>query len=913
MANSRGSEWRKWDLHVHTPESIFHQYGGNGDEVWEKYIAALENLPAEIKVLGINDYLFIDGYRKVLEYKKEGRLQNIDLLLPVVEFRLAKFCGNEKFKKINYHVIFSNEVDPDVIQGQFLSALTHSYVLSPDHKKYWSGVISKTSLADLGKKIIDSVPAEQRAQYNTPLIEGFNNLNLEESSILEKLEQSSYFTGKYITAIGKTEWDDFKWNDNSIADKKQIIDAVDIVFTAAENIESYNKSKQKLCCQGVNSLLLDCSDAHYFADVDVKDRLGNCNTWIKADTTFEGLKQILFEPDERVCVQLEKPDYKAPFRVIDSISLDEKSFWNDTIYLNGNLNTIIGGRSTGKSTLLNAIARKLDCPIEKLTQKDGYNDYIEEHFNGVSIHWSDGQEDNTRDVDYYPQSYMYQIANDGKKLDKIICDNIMEDKKDAISKYIKNNNQLETDLHTTILSLFQEQEKYKALSSQLREKGNKSAISKEIGDLEIKVKSLTDQTQITEAEIERYKADTETLSQIEQKNNAIHRDITTLESLINTPILASNFPQKYDVLSENTREHLIKVYSNIAKTANEQWVNQIKERLQVLHTEQDISKEKYNAIKNTPLYIKCKQYYDNNKELNSIQTRLREEQKKLHEFEEQETICNKCKQEIDNLVKKIVDQYIQFQTNTNAVCQELSIKRNDLTIAAHTIFLRDDLYDFLKERFIIRSTEQQNYIEKLANKYAEQGTIEDYIRKALNSEIVYKSTHHAQEVMTALLSQNWYKYQFDVIYQDDKFTEMSQGKQAFVVLKLLLDFSKKQCPILIDQPEDSLDNRAIYKDLVEYIRNKKKERQIILVTHNPNVVVSADAENVIVANQNGNNSPNQNGVKFHYINGSLENSKDKNACVESILESQGIREHVCEILEGGKEAFEKREKKYGFR
>ncbi len=913
MANSRGSEWRKWDLHVHTPESIFHQYGGNGDEVWEKYIAALENLPAEIKVLGINDYLFIDGYRKVLEYKKEGRLQNIDLLLPVVEFRLAKFCGNEKFKKINYHVIFSNEVDPDVIQGQFLSALTHSYVLSPDHKKYWSGVISKTSLADLGKKIIDSVPAEQRAQYNTPLIEGFNNLNLEESSILEKLEQSSYFTGKYITAIGKTEWDDFKWNDNSIADKKQIIDAVDIVFTAAENIESYNKSKQKLCCQGVNSLLLDCSDAHYFADVDVKDRLGNCNTWIKADTTFEGLKQILFEPDERVCVQLEKPDYKSKYQVIDSISLDEKSFWNDTIYLNSNLNTIIGGRSTGKSTLLNAIACKLGCPIDEVTQKEGYDDYIGKHLDGVTIHWRDELDGATRDVDYYPQSYMYQIASDERKLDGIICSNIMGDKTDVLDKYTKSNNQLEVYLHTTILSLFQEQEKYKSLRSQLREKGDKSTISKEIGDLEVKVKSLTDQTQITETEIERYKADTETLSQIEQKNNAIHRDITTLESLINAPILASNFPQKYDVLSENTREHLIKVYSDIAKIANEQWVNQIKEILQVLRTEQDNNRKQYNAIKNASLYIKCKQYYDDNKELNSIQTRLREEQKKLHEFEEQETICNKCKQEIDNLVKKIVDQYVQFQKNTDTVCKELFIKQDDLTIEAHTIFLWDDLYDFLKERFNIRSAEKQKYIEKLADEYAEQSTIEDYIRKALNSEFAYKSTHSAQEVMTDLLSQNWYKYKFDVIYQDDKFSKMSQGKQAFVVLKLLLEFSKKPCPILIDQPEDSLDNRAIYKDLVEYIRNKKKERQIILVTHNPNVVVSADAENVIVANQNGNNSPNQNGVKFHYINGSLENSKDKNACVESILESQGVREHVCEILEGGKEAFEKREKKYGFR
>lgn len=855
MTNSRGSEWRKWDLHVHTASS--YDYKDKANDANDKLVQVL--LENEIAAIAITDHFVIDKNRiQQIREKVNGRIT----VFPGVELRCDKGTSN-----LHIILIFDEKADLDTLEEDFkVFKRNHGKSIADNERIYWD-FNDVVEFAKTHNAII-TIHAGKKS----------NGLDRMISNTLPHQE----------------------------AIKEEIATNVDI-FEMGRVADFDNYKKHVFPAVGVKPMIV-CSDNHCPSEYP-KDRY----LWIKSDLTFSGFKQILFEPDERVCVQLEKPDYKAPFRVIDSISLDEKSFWNDTIYLNGNLNTIIGGRSTGKSTLLNAIARKLDCPIEKLTQKDGYNDYIEEHFSGVSIHWSDGQEDNTRDVDYYPQSYMYQIANDGKKLDRIICDNIMEDKKDAISKYIKNNNQLETDLHTTILSLFQEQEKYKALSSQLREKGNKSAISKEIGDLEIKVKSLTDQTQITEAEIERYKADTETLSQIEQKNNAIHRDITTLESLINTPILASNFPQKYDVLSENTREHLIKVYSNIAETANEQWVNQIKEILQTLHTEQGNNEQQYNTIKNTPLYIKCKQYYDNNKELNSIQTRLREEQKKLHEFEEQETICNKCKQEIDNLVKKIVDQYIQFQTNTNAVCRELSIKRNDLTIAAHTIFLRDDLYDFLKERFIIRSTEQQNYIEKLANEYAEQGTIEDYIRKALNGEIVYKSTHHAQEVMTALLSQNWYKYQFDVIYQDDKFTEMSQGKQAFVVLKLLLDFSKKQCPILIDQPEDSLDNRAIYKDLVEYIRNKKKERQIILVTHNPNVVVSADAENVIVANQNGNNSPNQNGVKFHYINGSLENSKDKNACVGSILESQGIREHVCEILEGGKEAFEKREKKYGFR
>ena len=160
---------------------------------------------------------------------------------------------------------------------------------------------------------------------------------------------------------------------------------------------------------------------------------------------------------------------------------------------------------------------------------------------------------------------------------------------------------------------------------------------------------------------------------------------------------------------------------------------------------------------------------------------------------------------------------------------------------------------------------------------------------------------------------NWHSLNFCLSYQGDDFTQMSEGKQAFVILKLLLDFSDKKCPILIDQPEDSLDNRAIYNELVTYIKEKKKERQIILVSHNSNVVVSADAENIIVANQEGVNNKNVDRVKFQYINGALEDTKQKDENDDFILSSQGIREHICDILEGGRIAFEKREQKYGFR
>lgn len=107
----RGSEWKKWDLHIHTPSSLCSDYGGGTDEVWSKFLSELENLPQEIKVIGINDYLFLDGYKKVLEYKKEGRLQNIELILPVIEVRIKEFVGNDKLNRINYHLFLRTSLN----------------------------------------------------------------------------------------------------------------------------------------------------------------------------------------------------------------------------------------------------------------------------------------------------------------------------------------------------------------------------------------------------------------------------------------------------------------------------------------------------------------------------------------------------------------------------------------------------------------------------------------------------------------------------------------------------------------------------------------------------------------------------------------------------------------------------------
>ena len=121
----RGAEWHKWDLHVHTPASVEQHYGdANQDKVWERYIDELEDLPEEIRAVGINDYCLIDGYRRVREAKDSGRLQNLDLILPVVELRLDLLAGHSDTRRVNFHVVFSDALTADQIESFFLRKLS---------------------------------------------------------------------------------------------------------------------------------------------------------------------------------------------------------------------------------------------------------------------------------------------------------------------------------------------------------------------------------------------------------------------------------------------------------------------------------------------------------------------------------------------------------------------------------------------------------------------------------------------------------------------------------------------------------------------------------------------------------------------------------------------------------------------
>lgn len=181
-----------------------------------------------------------------------------------------------------------------------------------------------------------------------------------------------------------------------------------------------------------------------------------------------------------------------------------------------------------------------------------------------------------------------------------------------------------------------------------------------------------------------------------------------------------------------------------------------------------------------------------------------------------------------------------------------------------------------------------------------------------NNDIIKLRDNKERKDSINRLLDDYFFIEYDLTHNGDRLMYMSPGKRGLVLLQLILHLSNAKHPILIDQPEDNLDNRTISTDLINYIISKKDERQIIMVTHNANLTVLTDAEEVIVANQDGQNGRDNKEYKFEYISGALENSFNSGES-KGILYQKGIKQHVCEILEGGAEAFEKRERKYDLR
>ncbi|WP_353850856.1 TrlF family AAA-like ATPase [Flavobacterium sp.] len=797
--------------------------------------------------------------------------------------------------------MFSDELSIETIKSQFLNTLEQSYYL--ESGEAWTRAITPQSVAELGHQIKSTVPANELSKYGSDLTEGFNNLNIKEDKIFESLNKD-VFKGKYLIAIGKTEWGELKWTDASIATKKSIINRADIIFTAAKSVEDFTKAKTQLTAQGVNDLLLDCSDAHYFSTATDKDRIGNCFTWIKSEPTFEGLKQILFEPKYRVFIGANAP-INPPIR-INKVTLDfptDSKFENEDFCLSGtkeinfspNFTCLIGGRGSGKSTILNLIHEKLK-PGENIffktrSIKDSNGNYLP-----IDNHVTIDNDADEKYIEFLSQNEIEEFAQDYLKLTNAVYTRILKrDEHGSITLKETTLKQKLENFKVHIINL----RRIKTLRLELEQKNreletNKKLVnsfsSDEYKKLNEDLKGITTKLNALTSSSEQYaqiladlKEVVDKYQQTEPKNQhsiEVDRIVKGIETLI---------------LESSTTNFTV---STDEKAALEIELAAKKGELIKYLSDKGLTEENLKDISTANVIINGLEI-----DIEKRKTDITDLQRKIDDFvvSESENASQEYKLEIDEQIK-VISEILENLHNASVKPISLNFEF-DVVAATNSVF--DDFKKLFESqiaksnyksdanlREILFSIEPNSLTDRTAltdaiKSHSSGSSAKSFLLELFEDE----SNFEVYKLLSKMTFLNYPEFKKVKVQYDNRPIENSSfGQRCTAVLVILLLLGNN--PIIIDEPEAHLDSLLISNYLVEIIKDRKRSRQIIFATHNANFVINGDSELIHILNINP--------------------TTQKTVIESTTIENENTRETLIG-LEGGYEAFKKRENKYQYK
>ena len=947
----RGSIWRLWDLHFHTPSSYDYLHRGvTNDEI----VRAL--VDAGVSVIAITDHHVIDVQRvHDLQALGQGRL----VVLPGIEVR-TELGGRDSIHLVG---VFPENCDLDSVWDEI--RVNHKLLQQVQDRGHDSVYVDFRDFASHVHNLGGLTIVHAGSKTNS----------------IEEIANSTAFKMALKTDLAKEASDIFE-----IANPKNVRAYADVVFPAISKILP----------------LILCSDSHRLADYSAP------LCWIKADPSFYGLCQVLYDPWDRVqlgenpagLVRVEQNKTKyiqsISFSRTDASDLPEAWFDGVSVPLNPGLIAIIGNKGSGKSALAETIGLLGGCRHCEHFSFLNADRFLHgrrpkgSHFKAM-LQWMDGtstvlalnaENDRLEErVRYIPQNYLETICNAlqvtgsefGEQLEHVILSHVPSGERAGYEtlKSLIDYRTAEIDAGFRLL-----QEKMRDLNENIvqierqlspeYEAGLRQALESKQKELRIieearpvpvpkpsEESNLDPEAKKKLAEAEQLAKEIAAMEELARVNTA--NQLGEKQATIScTKLLQAveNFEAQYEDLrilwqaeSAVAGVEMTSVLEvKINRIPLEERLKAAGDKLTALQEDMDVSKEGSLAhgLKMAKIALDSlrgeltapeqtyRKYLDEEKAWEEQRAKIlgdkdtagtvmwyqhRIEQIQLlpellrhlrgKRLEMVTTLFSSLRKwrEVYEQAYKPVQKFIEAHGPISETAHfEFSASITDIGLSPAFFEI---IHQGRRGSFCRDGVTVLNKLINDANFNSVDGVL-TFIGEvleclesdkrpdeggAVSIDDQLKEGKSRLDLYNLLFALDYLRPTYSLRWSGKDLDQLSPGEKGALLLVFYLLVDKDTGPLLIDQPEENLDNQTVFGVLVPCVNEARRRRQIILVTHNPNLAVVCDADQIIRADLNV-----ENHNQLSYKSGAIENPS--------------ISAAVVDVLEGTKPAFEKREHKY---
>lgn len=980
---SRGSEWHRWEPHIHAPGTVLNnQFGSNNP--WEPYLRSLEELVPAVEAIAVTDYYVTDTYEEMLKHKAAGRLPGVQLIFPNIELRLDVAA---KTGFVNIHLLVSPE-DPDHL-SEIKRILKRLQFLALDDRFD----CTREELIKLGKRADTSIVDDTAA-----LRHGATQFKVNFDQLRKVIHESDWAKKNILIAVAGNAGDGTS-GVRQAADatlRQEIEKFAHIVFSSSPaQREFWLGQRSGLTAEDLRIRYGGCKPCLHGSDSHDQKSVGQPVdkrfSWIKGALEFDALRQACIDPEGRAYVGEMPPRSALPSQVISHVKISNAD-WAATpdIPLNPGLVAIIGARGSGKTALADMIAAGCDAITP---QSWGADENSSPSFlararrlvgdASTTLTWGGGAEVERaldgRDANghmsfprarYLSQQFVEELCSakgmsDGlvDEIQRVIFESHSQDNRDGAMDFEELRDQLTArfqqarqreaaaigDISERIATEQEKESSIAFLTTQVAQKKQQIAgYSVDLAKLVVKGTEAhaNRHAQLSEAAqnlrnlIQAYGNQRRTFVALQDEVRSM-RATGAPEMLRQVQARHSNSglrPEQWDefllIYQGNVDQSLegyikwsdteiaklkgvppppgdpnVPLIADAADIASLPLAPIAAEmtRLEALFSADKLIQEQFKTLND--------RITQENTALKTLETKLTDAQgaearRKALQSERSDTY-GRVFEAIINEQNALADLYDPLMARLGAssgTLKKLSISvRRTADVVKWGAIGEDTLLDRRKAgpfngrgALIDAATRELKAVWETGSALDIQTAMTAFMetyRKDFISHAPFAQAQQAEfrawakQFTTWLYSTDHMTVRYEILYDGIDIRKLSPGTRGIVLLLLYLALDDADDrPLIIDQPEENLDPKSVFDELVALFIAAKAKRQVIMVTHNANLVINTDADQIIVATS-GPNTPG--GLPpISYVSGGLE--------------SQEVRKAVCEILEGGNTAFQER-------